>query len=1022
MKTIFAMLLLYLALLPLSISAQVEPFVITRCDVKVLIKADGSFDVTEDMVVNFSEQRRGIIRSIPYSYTLGNEVFDPDNAERILNGLNTYSVLIDCVKVDTYEYTTYDENGYFNIRIGSADKYIIGEHNYKIRYRVHGAINRFKDHHEFSWNIVGHEWNNYIENVTFSIAFEKPLNLRNNDVVISTGVRGAFEKNYRAAIGSSGISGNLTKTLNPYEGATVAIRFPESYFPEPFKINKLECTYRINEIGGIEAHERIDLNFNGLQRGLQRIMSLNPPLIRGFYEAHEPGFERSYIEQMKAYNNSQYDISYGPTYKLSMTDDDSLLITGHRAFPLTYNLWGAIKPVGTHSVLTLNVVDNEWYTDIPNPSFSISLPKAIEPGKLSWRLYAGDYFIDNELIDFENDEGVLKFRLKRTLKRGERLGIAMMFPPGYFPVIAPPGALIDATNYYVKDFTTTVQLEADGKIRFEQIKNCSFKNGFASYQSPTSMLQYRYYKNKKSFEIPFAYDFSPLPGYALLDNKFLPYISDIETNGDVDYDYGDYENYTWDSEPQDKNYRFAYSEFGLLVPDDENYTFIKMIDLNTTEPVLTGTIRFVFPQKIDTLGVKFRLLSAWGEEIPGLNPVVSDSALTIHYKYGEPLPFYLKVTFPKSSITLNKTLQTRLYYQHNKALVKAVIFILILVLLWFIYGRDKKLTIVTQYYPPEGVTAAEAGLLWDGKIHKRDLIAMIYEWAGRGYLKIIQKDKGEYEFEKLKDLPDTAKNFEKTMFKRLFSNGNKTSLSSLRNSFYHTMDAAGRELTAYSQLHKMFLPGSQGFATTFKVMGYTILGIGIIIVLSNLHRHYYHTGIAWTACGLASILIARIMPKMGHFGSQLFAKLLGFREFMVTVEMDRLKTLVDENPAYFEQTIAYAIVMGMGEKWAEKFEALISEPPKSYEGYSSTKFNTVEFTRRITNSMYTFNTVMTSKPAPPKSTYSSSSSGSSSYSRSTSSWSSSSSSSRSSYSGGSSFRSGGGSSGSGFGGGGGRSW
>ena len=158
-------------------------------------------------------------------------------------------------------------------------------------------------------------------------------------------------------------------------------------------------------------------------------------------------------------------------------------------------------------------------------------------------------------------------------------------------------------------------------------------------------------------------------------------------------------------------------------------------------------------------------------------------------------------------------------------------------------------------------------------------------------------------------------------------------------------------------------------------------------------------------------IFAKIMPRFGPNGAEAWTKLEGFREFIKQAEADRIRTLVHEHPAYFEQTLSFAIAFGLADEWAKKFESLGEIQPSWYKGTSSS-YNSRIFTQNILASMTTMNRNFTAvKTSSSGSGYSSS--GSRSYSSSSRSYSSGSS--------GSSFSSRG-SSGGGFGGGGGRSW
>ncbi len=114
--------------------------------------------------------------------------------------------------------------------------------------------------------------------------------------------------------------------------------------------------------------------------------------------------------------------------------------------------------------------------------------------------------------------------------------------------------------------------------------------------------------------------------------------------------------------------------------------------------------------------------------------------------------------------------------------------VLISLMLWLAYGRDSKIFPTVEFYPPDGMTSAEAGYVIDGCVDDKDVVSLILYWADKGYLRIDEKDKNEFELVKLKEL-EKAKSYEKTMFNRLFDNGDAVAISSLKYSFYTTMSA-----------------------------------------------------------------------------------------------------------------------------------------------------------------------------------------------------------------------------------------
>jgi len=66
--------------------------------------------------------------------------------------------------------------------------------------------------------------------------------------------------------------------------------------------------------------------------------------------------------------------------------------------------------------------------------------------------------------------------------------------------------------------------------------------------------------------------------------------------------------------------------------------------------------------------------------------------------------------------------------------------------------------------------------------------------------------------------------------------------------------------------------------------------------------------------------------------TDLLGKVLGFRDFIKTAELDKLNELVEEDPQYFYHIMPYAYVFGLSNKWIKNFEDLPVVPPVWYHG------------------------------------------------------------------------------------------
>jgi uncharacterized membrane protein YgcG len=117
-----------------------------------------------------------------------------------------------------------------------------------------------------------------------------------------------------------------------------------------------------------------------------------------------------------------------------------------------------------------------------------------------------------------------------------------------------------------------------------------------------------------------------------------------------------------------------------------------------------------------------------------------------------------------------------------------------IVVLWFAFGRDDPVIQTVEFYPPEDLTPAEIGFLWDGKTDNRDLSAMFVYWAEKGYLSIEKISEDDLMLRKLCDLPPSAKIFEKTMFDGIFSAGNSVSTDSLGQAHFGASISSAKKL------------------------------------------------------------------------------------------------------------------------------------------------------------------------------------------------------------------------------------
>lgn len=126
--------------------------------------------------------------------------------------------------------------------------------------------------------------------------------------------------------------------------------------------------------------------------------------------------------------------------------------------------------------------------------------------------------------------------------------------------------------------------------------------------------------------------------------------------------------------------------------------------------------------------------------------------------------------------------------------VVALVFLGVVLLLFFLFGKDEPMYPSIQFAPPEDLDSAAVGYIIDGTVEDRDVLSLIIYWADKGYLRILEGKKDNLIFQKLQNLPTDAPGYEQTMFRRLFQVGDKISTNSLKYKFEPTLRAVKEQI------------------------------------------------------------------------------------------------------------------------------------------------------------------------------------------------------------------------------------
>lgn len=439
--------------------------------------------------------------------------------------------------------------------------------------------------------------------------------------------------------------------------------------------------------------------------------------------------------------------------------------------------------------------------------------------------------------------------------------------------------------------------------------------------------------------------------------------------------------------------------------------------------------------------------------------------------------------------------------------IVSVIFLLISILLWAIFGRDDKIIETVEYYPPKNLNSLDAGFLYKGAASNKDVTSLLIYLANKGYLEIIDKNinlssdkvnidsrakedasqkiielqnkiieeekinpnsqklkhyknmldiyqnidtpidynqynlgpvvskfntENDFVIKKVKDYDGTDIH-EQWFMEGLFEYG-RTEVTSrmLLNQFYLTNNRILGDINNKQNKERLFektasskkifiilmvaisyclitIPPVLNYGQTnalvftllFPSIGFAVLfsaifdsdpgpkifkivwGIGFgggpwaIMVLPALMQDtlYLNNYIIGTLCIIGMVVCLVYLPKRTKYGIEMLEKLSGFKNFLKTVEKDRLESLVMDNPNYFYDILPFAYVFGISDKWIKKFESISLQAPSWYD--SSDAFNISSFEAFMSSAMASAQGAMSSSPSSSSSSGGSSGGGSS---------------------------------------------
>jgi uncharacterized membrane protein len=273
---------------------------------------------------------------------------------------------------------------------------------------------------------------------------------------------------------------------------------------------------------------------------------------------------------------------------------------------------------------------------------------------------------------------------------------------------------------------------------------------------------------------------------------------------------------------------------------------------------------------------------------------------------------------------------------------------------------------VPEYEAPDKLTPAILGTVWDGHAEMQEIASTIIDLAVRGFLKIKNLGKEEYEFTKLPKPTTTLNAFETKLVEEMFKlgSGDTVKLDQLENKFYSTIS----ELQG--MLRKELVV--KGFYTADPLQAqiiYSVPGVLLLVVpwIIGLGEHVFSiiTALSLSLIGLTLFIYSWLMPQMTVVGAELRERIQGFKWFLSVTETERLKfhNAPERKPEQFQALLPYAMVLGVEKEWAGQFASMAMESPNWYTGTPGSMFNALIFANAMSSFRADTGSMMTSRPS-----------------------------------------------------------
>lgn len=118
--------------------------------------------------------------------------------------------------------------------------------------------------------------------------------------------------------------------------------------------------------------------------------------------------------------------------------------------------------------------------------------------------------------------------------------------------------------------------------------------------------------------------------------------------------------------------------------------------------------------------------------------------------------------------------------------ILSVVLVLVIIL-FFKYGKDKKAVRVINFYPPNNISSAEMAYLYKGSVNFNDVSSLFVYWASKQYVSIEECANDVMKITKVKEIADNENKTEIALFNKIFAKSNEFKTDVVSEKHYNAM-------------------------------------------------------------------------------------------------------------------------------------------------------------------------------------------------------------------------------------------